>query len=219
MSGIATGEYFVEEPSTEVFKAVKIIGNENINNQNNIMLKRENKVTYQENENAKVNSDIRKDKIQFMNKESQSNPLRNIKRREIEEIIGKNNKMSDIEKYQNGELSRVIIDLSDYLKVNKDTEVQKYLENILNEFDNIYATDLINENIGENKKYNPTIFDSLTYIYKDGIKNEKENVLSINPDKYKYYMYILRQTLGNDNTSKIKISEQRKQEIKEIYKD
>jgi serine/threonine protein phosphatase 1 len=221
-NGIVRGVYYLNDSANGKYREVKLIGDEMIQKESEkyhpIFPKKDNKVDIQEAENKEVNHDIRKDNIQISKQVEQPKPIRKITRSEIDEIIKRNDKMSDIEKYQNGGISTILDDLSDYLKLNKDNDIQQYLETILSDFDKAYAVDLVNENIGENGKYNPVIFNSITNIYKNGIKNKEDDILARNPEKYKYYMYILNQTLGNDNNVNKKISNEKKKEIKAVYK-
>lgn len=64
--------------------------------------------------------------------------------------------------------------LISYLKVNKDKQVQEYLNDLLTNFEQIEPIDLLKEKEGKEYKYNVLILDYLSNLYKDGILTEND---------------------------------------------
>lgn len=207
--GIEYGWYYTQE--NRGFRKKQIKGNERV--LENIEYLENSKKQTQEvskmtknepktKENEKANNTKKEEKI--------------YSKEEIAMIMQKYDKFSNKIKFQKGAIVPVVDALISYLNVNKDEEVQNYLNNLLSKFGEIEPIDLMREKEGKENKYNILIFDYISNLYKDGVLGiNGKNIIGNNDRKYSYYTYLLNRRIEDDFGRLL--SDDRIKEIKEEY--
>lgn len=137
---------------------------------------------------------------------------------EITNIMQKCDKFSDKINFQKGAIIPVIDALISYLSENKENDVKEYLNNILIKINEIEPIDLMKSKDGKENKYNTLIFDYISNLYKNGVKNiDGENIINCDERKYAYYMYLLNRRIEDDLGTKVLLSSDRIKAIKDEY--
>lgn len=214
--GIEYGYYYTQE--NKGFKKNKIKGNETILKNVEILEKarQESKSTKEEQKNNANDNSISEEKNKKDIEPKQEKKI--YSRKEIVEIIQKCDKFGNKIKFKKAAIIPVISALISYLKVNKDKQVQEYLNDLLTNFEQIEPIDLLKEKEGKEYKYNVLILDYLSNLYKDGILTENdESIIANDEKKYSYYMYLLNRRI-EDNPDDCKLlGDDKIRKIKEEY--
>ena len=194
--GIIDGVYFKENILTGNFEKINIIGDEQL------------REIIENSKEININNVSKKEVL-----------FKKLSKDEINNIINKSNKMDNITKYQKGAIIPIIDNLINYLKENDDSDVKNFLYDILNEFDNIPAINLLSENIGRKAKYSVLIFDYISGLYKDGVLGKDKEIISKDNNRYCYYTYILNRKIDENKNGSIHINQQRLDKIKKYYNE
>ena len=194
--GIIDGVYFKENILTGNFEKINIIGDEQL------------REIIENSKEININNVSKKEVL-----------FKKLSKDEINNIINKSNKMDNITKYQKGAIIPIIDNLINYLKENDDSDVKNFLYDILNEFDNIPAINLLSENIGRKAKYNVLIFDYISGLYKDGVLGKDREIISKDNNRYCYYTYILNRKIDENKNGNIHINQRRLDKIKKYYNE
>ena len=194
--GIIDGVYFKENILTGNFEKINIIGDEQL------------REIIENSKEININNVSKKEVL-----------FKKLSKDEINNIINKSNKMDNITKYQKGAIIPIIDNLINYLKENDDSDVKNFLYDILNEFDNIPAINLLSENIGRKAKYSVLIFDYISGLYKDGVLGKDKEIISKDNNRYCYYTYILNRKIDENKNGNIHINQRRLDKIKKYYNE
>lgn len=212
--GIESGRYYIQENG--IFQWKKINGNEKILRK--IKMIEDN--TRQPNDmRIKQSSTLNKSEtIETQKQQINQNKEKIYSKKEITSIMKKYDNFNDKVKFQKGAIVPVMNALITYLEKNKDEDVQKYLNNILSEFNKIEPIDVLKAKDGRENKYNIVILDYISNLYKDGIKNiDGKYVLCKNDKTYSYYMYLLNRRVEDELGNEMFLSSERINAIKEEY--
>ena len=213
--GIKYGWYYTQDIGG--YKRSKIIGNESV--LKNIEILEE---TIEKNENVPGEQETVTDNKSIQEeKKGKTRPIKEEKiysKEEIMAIMRKCDKFGNTIKFQKGAIIPVINALISYLKVNNDEKAQNYLNDLLENFEQMDPIDFLEEKVGRENKYNILILDYISNLYRNGIsKPNGENIIEGNEKRFSYYTYLLNRRIEDSFGDNKLLSDERIEEIQEDY--